>query len=132
MIKSSPSIWHLLHSVKSTVKILSIFVAFSENINFTFPNILLKYIFNHFRYRQQNHPVSIVFLVPEHLKPPGTLIYTNAPIAEIFSVVIVIFSSTKHCILVQAVQVLHNLQVILFLMKKPKSMNNLHRILQIW
>ena len=28
------SIWCLLHSVKSTVKILSIFVAFLENINF--------------------------------------------------------------------------------------------------
>ena len=33
--KSSPSIWHLLHNVKSTVKILSIFVAFLENLNFT-------------------------------------------------------------------------------------------------
>ena len=31
--KSSPSIWHLLHSVKSTVKISSIFVAFLENMN---------------------------------------------------------------------------------------------------
>ena len=35
MTKSSPSIWHLLHNVKSTVKILSNFVAFLENINFT-------------------------------------------------------------------------------------------------
>ena len=33
--KSSPSIWHLLHNVKSRVKILSIFVAFLENMNFT-------------------------------------------------------------------------------------------------
>ena len=33
--KSSPSIWHLLHNVKSLVKIFSIFVAFLENINFT-------------------------------------------------------------------------------------------------
>ena len=33
-MKSPPSIWHLLHNVKSTVKILSIFVAFLENINF--------------------------------------------------------------------------------------------------
>ena len=29
-MKSSPSIWHLLHNVKSTVKISSIFVAFLE------------------------------------------------------------------------------------------------------
>ena len=33
-MKSSPSIWHLLHNVKSTVKISSNFVAFLENINF--------------------------------------------------------------------------------------------------
>ena len=33
-MKSSPLIWHLLHNVKLTVKILSIFVAFLENINF--------------------------------------------------------------------------------------------------
>ena len=34
-MKSSPSIWRLLHSVKSTVKISSIFVLFLENKNFT-------------------------------------------------------------------------------------------------
>ena len=33
-MKSSTSIWHLLHNVKSTVKISSIFVVFSENMNF--------------------------------------------------------------------------------------------------
>ena len=33
-MKSSPSIWHLLHNVKLTVKISSIFVAFLENMNF--------------------------------------------------------------------------------------------------
>ena len=32
--KSSPKIWHLLHNVKSTVKISSIFAAFLENMNF--------------------------------------------------------------------------------------------------
>ena len=35
MTKSSPSIWHYVVSVKSTVKISSIFVAFSEYTNFT-------------------------------------------------------------------------------------------------
>ena len=35
LTKSSPSIWHLLHTVKSTVKISSIIVAFLENTNFT-------------------------------------------------------------------------------------------------
>ena len=34
-MKSSPSIWHLLHNVKSTVKILLILAAFLENMNFT-------------------------------------------------------------------------------------------------
>ena len=34
MTKFSLSIWHLLHNVKSTVKILSNFVAFLEKINF--------------------------------------------------------------------------------------------------
>ena len=34
LTKSSPLIWHLLHNVKSMVKISSIFVAFSENMNF--------------------------------------------------------------------------------------------------
>ena len=34
-MKSSPSIWHYVVSVKSTVKISSIFVAFLENMNFT-------------------------------------------------------------------------------------------------
>ena len=33
-MKSSLSIWRLLHTVKFMVKILSIFVAFSENVNF--------------------------------------------------------------------------------------------------
>ena len=33
-MKSTPSNWHLLHNVKLTVKILSIFVAFLENMNF--------------------------------------------------------------------------------------------------
>ena len=32
--KSDETIWRLLHTVKLTVKILSIFVAFSENVNF--------------------------------------------------------------------------------------------------
>ena len=34
LTKSSPSIWRFLHSVKSTVKISSIFVPFLGNINF--------------------------------------------------------------------------------------------------
>ena len=34
-MKSSPSIWHYVVDVKSTVKISSIFVAFLENMNFT-------------------------------------------------------------------------------------------------
>ena len=34
MTKSSPSIWHYVVSVKSTVKISSIFVTFLENMNF--------------------------------------------------------------------------------------------------
>ena len=33
-MKSSPLIWHYVVSVKSTVKISSIFVAFLENTNF--------------------------------------------------------------------------------------------------
>ena len=33
-MKSSPSIWGYVVSVKSTVKISSIFVAFLENMNF--------------------------------------------------------------------------------------------------
>ena len=33
-MKSSPWIWQLLHTVKLMLKILSIFVAFSENVNF--------------------------------------------------------------------------------------------------
>ena len=45
MTKYSPSIWRLLHTGKSTVKILSIFVAFSENVNFIFkwPKISTKW-----------------------------------------------------------------------------------------
>ena len=38
LTKSSPSIWRLLHTV-NTVKILSIFVAFSKNVNFTYLNV---------------------------------------------------------------------------------------------
>ena len=33
-MKSSPSIWHYVVSVKSTVKISSMFVAFLEDMNF--------------------------------------------------------------------------------------------------
>ena len=36
-MKSSPSIWHYVVSVKSTVKTSSIFVAFLENTNFKAP-----------------------------------------------------------------------------------------------
>ena len=39
MSKSSPSIWRLLHNFKSTVKISSIFVAFLENMNFTYTSL---------------------------------------------------------------------------------------------
>ena len=46
MTKSSPSIWHLLHNVKSTVKILSNFVAFLENINFKSPTFWGFVVFN--------------------------------------------------------------------------------------
>ena len=35
MTKSSLLIWHLLHNVKSMVKILSIYLSFIENMNFT-------------------------------------------------------------------------------------------------
>ena len=46
-MKSSPSIWHLLHNVKFTLKISSIFVAFLENMNFNKVDIvqsqLIKY-----------------------------------------------------------------------------------------
>ena len=34
-MKSSSSIWHYVVNVKSTVKISSVFVAFLENMNFT-------------------------------------------------------------------------------------------------
>ena len=33
--KSSPSIWHYVENVKTTVKLSSIFVTFLENMNFT-------------------------------------------------------------------------------------------------
>ena len=39
-MKSSLSIWHYEVNVKSTVKILSIFVAFLENVNFTIDFII--------------------------------------------------------------------------------------------
>ena len=39
-MKSSPPIWHLLHNVKSMVKILSIFVAFLKNMNFNGQNLV--------------------------------------------------------------------------------------------
>ena len=43
-MKSSTQTWHLLHNVKSTVKISSIFVAFLENINFK-TNLFLQHYF---------------------------------------------------------------------------------------
>ena len=39
LMKSSLTIWHLLHNVKLTVKILSIFVAFLENMNFNLKRV---------------------------------------------------------------------------------------------
>ena len=42
-MKSSSSIWRYLVSVKSTVKISSIFVAFLENTNFNFDTAWLMY-----------------------------------------------------------------------------------------
>ena len=47
LTKSSPSIWHLLHNVKSTVKISSIFVAFLENMNFKYmdQNTIIKRVY---------------------------------------------------------------------------------------
>ena len=63
LTKSSPSIWHLLHSVKSTVKISSIFVASIENMNFKkqriksepSDNIYKKWTF------QKHNPTSSIF-----------------------------------------------------------------------
>ena len=49
------SIWHYVVSVKITLKILSIFVAFLENTNFTSEShfhILLKNLQNYFSYIQ--------------------------------------------------------------------------------
>ena len=40
-MKSSPSIWQLLHIVKLSMKILSIFVAFPGNVNFNYIFFLL-------------------------------------------------------------------------------------------
>ena len=51
-MKSLPSIWHLLHDVKSKVKILSIFVAFLENMNF---NLEMSFgVFNFFQKMNEN------------------------------------------------------------------------------
>ena len=41
-MKSLPSIWYYVVSVKSTVKISSIFVAFLENMNFTLHSLLVS------------------------------------------------------------------------------------------
>ena len=45
-MKSLPSIWQLLHIVKSFVKISSIFVAFLENMNFNRESFLFLFIVN--------------------------------------------------------------------------------------
>ena len=51
-MKSSPSIWNLLHNAKLMVKILSIFVAFLENMNMNFfiylkcPNFVVLLLFD--------------------------------------------------------------------------------------
>ena len=50
-MKSSSLIWRLLHTVKSTVKILSIIVAFSENVNFKYP-IFYKIAKNFYIFQQ--------------------------------------------------------------------------------
>ena len=42
-MKSSPSIWHLLHNVKSKVKISLIFMAFLENMNLNLDNQVWKH-----------------------------------------------------------------------------------------
>ena len=53
LTKSSPLIWHLLHNVKLTVKILSNFVAFLENINFNKITFLSERISTHYTIAQQ-------------------------------------------------------------------------------
>ena len=60
LTKSSTPIWWLLHTVKLAVKILSIFVAFSENMNFTFTRVF--FIFYPF--------MASMFL---RAKPPKTI-----------------------------------------------------------
>ena len=45
LTKSSPPIGRLLHTVKFTVKILSIFVAFSEHVNFNAIAVFLQDFF---------------------------------------------------------------------------------------
>ena len=42
-MKSSPSIWQYVVSVKSTVKISSIFVAFLENMNFIIRSVINRW-----------------------------------------------------------------------------------------
>ena len=55
MTKSSPTIWHLLHNVKSTVKISAIFVAFLENTNFTIIDTKMLSIPLFFRIKDKNY-----------------------------------------------------------------------------
>ena len=58
-MKSSPLIWQLLRTVKLTVKILSIFVSFSENVNFTY-YINNGHILGFYTYRAQSIEFYIV------------------------------------------------------------------------
>ena len=58
-MKSSLSIWHLLNNVKSTVKILSNFGAFLENINFN----------------SLSYPRSPLFFRPTKFKENWIIIY---------------------------------------------------------
>ena len=63
LTKSSLSIWHLLHNVKSTVKISSIFVAFLEDMNF---KILQKILGTKYLVHWPDHVVGVK-LSPEIL-----------------------------------------------------------------
>ena len=70
--KSWPKIWHLLHNVKSTVKISSIFVAFLENMNFT----KAEKLFSKWRVKlpENNKNVTLIF---------GTLVYSSVCSREV-------------------------------------------------
>ena len=77
MTKSSSSIWRCVVSVKSMVKISSIFVAFLENRNFNERSNVMKYIVRIYLTFKLTGMLTVIFFISTSILPWNREVFLN-------------------------------------------------------